>query len=57
MSSSSDDEGLDDLEFEGTTEPDDDIDDEILGALEEDLAAEAEEAEEVWPNSHMLPTL
>ena len=51
MSSSSDEEALDDLEFEGNTEPDDEIEDDILGALEEDLAAEAEEAEEV----HNLP--
>lgn len=47
MSSSSEDEGLDDLEFEGASDAENEIDEDILDALEEDLAAEASEAEEV----------
>ena len=41
--SDSDDEGLDDGEFDRTTEADDDVDEDILDALEGDLAAAAEE--------------
>lgn len=38
-----DDEGIDDNEFDRTTEGDDDIEEDILDALEGDLAAAAEE--------------
>lgn len=48
MSSSSEDEGLDDLEFDGESDGDNDIDENILDALEEDLAAEVSDADEVW---------
>lgn len=44
--SDSEEEGLDDLEFDRTTEADEDIDEDILDALEGDLAAAAEEATE-----------
>ncbi|THH26564.1 hypothetical protein EUX98_g7621 [Antrodiella citrinella] len=41
--SDSDDEGIDDNEFDRTTDADDDVDEDILDALEGDLAAAAEE--------------
>ena len=47
MSSDSEDEALDDLEFEEASEAENEIDEDILGALEEDLAAEVSEVEEV----------
>lgn len=47
MSSSSEDEGLEDLDFEGDSDAENEIDENILDALEEDLAAEASEADEV----------
>ena len=47
MSSSSEDEGLDDLDFDGASEAEHEIDEDILGALEEHLAADASEVDEV----------
>lgn len=47
MSSSSEEEGLDDLEFDGDSDASNDTDMGILDALEEDLAAEACEVDEV----------
>lgn len=51
VSSDSDNDEYDDLEFEGASDGDDNIDEDILGALEEDLAAaaaaEGTEGEEV----------
>lgn len=50
--------GLDDAEFDRTTEGDDDIDDDILDALEGDLAREAAEeatADEVCSCHFSLP--
>lgn len=49
MSSESEDDAIDDLEFEEASEPEHEIDEDILGALEEDLQAEASEVDEVWP--------
>ena len=51
VNSDSDDDVYDDLEFDGASDGDDNIDEDILGALEEDLAAaaaaEATEGDEV----------
>ena len=44
--SDSEEEALDDLEFDRTTEADEDVEDDILDALEGDLAAAAEEGTE-----------
>lgn len=45
--SDTDDEGIDDNEFDRTTEADDDVDEDILDALEGDLAAAAEEGSDI----------
>ena len=51
VSSDSDDDAYEDLDFDGVSDDDNNIDEEILGALEEDLAAaaaaEATEGDEV----------
>ncbi len=54
VSSDSDDDAYDDLDFDGASEDNDNIDEDILDALEEDLAAaaaaEATDGEEVRRN-------